>query len=217
MSADKRKDGKLTATKLRILLSLTLLLIVAGAVGGFYYARTILSQYAVEVSHKKVDAEASSGNISALQKLKEELANDQDVIAKAKLLKSDSEFPEFDIVEDVTKYANRNGLSIASFDFGDGNSGATGSTGTTPAPTPGAAPGTTTPGTQSKVSGNTVSISVTLKTPVNYANLLQFMHDLDQNLPKLKLQGIGLSGGAKSSSDVSVQPIVIQMYTRLPS
>jgi len=217
MSAEKHKDGKLTATKLRILLSLTLLLIVAGAVGGFYYARTMLSQYAVDVSHKKVDAEASSGNISALQKLKEELANNQDVVAKAKLLKSDSEFPEFDIVEDVTKYANRNGLTIVSFDFGDGSSGSTGSTGTTPTPTPGAAPGTTTPGTQTKASGSTVSISVTLKTPVNYANLLQFMHDLDQNLPKLKLQGIGLSGGAKSSSDVNVQPIVIQMYTRQPA
>jgi len=215
MSADKHKDGKLTATKLRVLLSLTLLLIVAGAVGGFHYARTVLSQYAVDVSHKKVDAEASSGNISALQKLKEELAANQDVVAKAKLLKSDSEFPEFDIVEDVTKYANRNGLTIVSFDFGDSSSGTTGSAGTTPAP--GATPGTTAPSTQSKASGSTVSISVTLKTPVNYANLLQFMHDLDQNLPKLKLQGIGLSGGAKSSSDVSVQPIIIQMYTRLPS
>lgn len=215
MSADKHKDGKLTATKLRVLLSLTMVLIVAGAVGGFHYARTVLSQYAVDVSHKKVDAEASSGNISALQKLKEELAANQDVVAKAKLLKSDSEFPEFDIVEDVTKYANRNGLTIVSFDFGDGSSGTTGSAGTTPAP--GATPGTTAPSTQSKASGSTVSISVTLKTPVNYANLLQFMHDLDQNLPKLKLQGIGLSGGAKSSSDVNVQAIVIQMYTRQPA
>lgn len=205
---DKKKTRNLTATKLRIVLSLTLLLIVGGAVGGFSYARSILTEYSVEVSHKKVDADASSGNISSLEKLKNELANNQDVIAKAKALKSDSEFPEFDIVDDVTRYANKNGLAIQSFDFG--SSGAGSGTTTPPATT---APGAAAPKAPSTAQAN-VSITVTLESPVNYENLLQFVHDLDQNLPKLKLRGVNLSPDAKSSSNITVQPLVIEMYTR---
>jgi len=203
----KTKSKNLTASKLRIILSLTLFLIIGAAVGGFSYARTILSQYSVEVSHKKVDAQASSGNISSLEEIKRQLANDQDVITKANALKSANEFPEFAIVDEVTHYANQNGLAIESFDFSNSSTATSGGAPATPA-----TPGTVTPG--AKTSKNGVYISVTLKAPVDYAKLLQFMSDLDQSLPKMQIQGINIGPDTKSINSVIVQPIVIQMYTR---
>lgn len=203
----------MTATKLRIILSLTLFLIIGGAIGGFHYARTFLTEYAVEVSHRKIDAEASNGNISALEKVKTELAANKDVIAKAAALKSNSEFPEFDIVEDVTRYANQNNLTIESFNFGESSS--------TAGSNAASAPNSTAPGTPNKPAANnaaagssTVSISVTLKSPANYTDVLQFIHDLNQSVPKLKVQGVSVAGSGNSKSNVNIQPLVIEMYTR---
>ena len=216
------KKGKMTmnATLLRTLLSASIFLIIVVASAGFLFGLGIIKGYAVEVSHKKVDAEASNGNIQALERIKKELGQNSDILNKVGLLKSDSQFPEFRIVDEIKKIAANNNLTIDSFTYTDtaaatGAAPATGSTTTPPA-------ATTTPATGTETVGaKTVSLSVTLKSPITYSNLLQFTYDIEQNLPKMKLKGISISaGGGTQSSDksavdpnqVSVEPITVEMY-----
>lgn len=209
----------MNATLLRTLLFVSILVVTLIASAGFLFGLGIIKGYAVEVSHKKVDAEASNGNIQALERIKKELGENSDILNKVSLLKSDSQFPEFRIVDEIRKIAANNNLTIDSFTYADsatatGTAPATGSTTTPPATT-------TTPPAGTSVGPKTVSLSVTLKSPITYSNLLQFTYDIEQNLPKMKLTGISVSAGAGSQSgdqsasdpnQVSIQPITIEMY-----
>ncbi|MEP6710420.1 MAG: hypothetical protein ABJA64_01750, partial [Candidatus Saccharibacteria bacterium] len=120
---------KLNASTLRIVLSASILIIVSLSGAVFVYGRHILTAYAIEVSHKKVDADASNGSIQALKEMEQALAKNQDVQQTMASLKASNELPQFRIVDDVTKYADKNHISISSFDFAE----ATAATAATPA------------------------------------------------------------------------------------
>ncbi len=196
----KKSPFVLNAATLRIILFVTLFLTTGAIVGGFLYAQGALQPYAVEVGHKKADADASNGNIQALETTKNTLAKNQDVIDKANDMKAVNEFPEFKIVEDVTTYATKNGLAIDSISF----TGATTDPGEVAVP---ATPAPVAPG------GKTVGVIVNLTPPVNYSSLLQFVSDIEQTLPKMQIKSLSLQPG-ESSQIVLVNSIEITMYTR---
>lgn len=217
--SSKKSKVTMNATLLRTLLSISILLITIIASAGFLYGLGIIKGYAVEVSHKKVDAEASNGNIQALERIKKELDENSDVLNKVGLLKSSSQFPEIRMFDEVRKIAAKNNLTIDSFNIAD----TTTTTNTTPAPGGTTTPSTTTttPPASTTTGPKTVSLSVTLKSPITYSNFLQFAYDVEQNLPKMKLAGISISAGSEGQSgdnsavnpnQVSVQPITIEMY-----
>ena len=212
----------MNATMLRLLLSISIPVVVALASAGFLFGLGILKGYAVEVSHKKVDAEASNGKIKALEKTKDELDRNSDVLNKIGLLKSDSEFPEFRIVDEIKKIAANNNLIIDSFTYANSaaSAGETPATGGVAAPTGGAAVTPATPAAGATSGAKTVSLSVTLKSPLSYEDFLQFTYDIEQNLPKMKLTGITISTGSGQTTEnktsdptqVSVGAITIEMY-----
>ncbi len=57
---------KLTATRLRLMLSLSLFVIAIGASITFFFATDQLDSYATEVSHKTADAGASQDTIQVI-------------------------------------------------------------------------------------------------------------------------------------------------------
>lgn len=202
------KKISLTAGLLRILLSVALFVTVAAAIAGFVYAQGNLRSYAVEVSHKWVDAEASANAITVLVETESNLAAKQDVIAKADILKSSADLPQFQVVEDVLRHAHDNDLTVANFDFVASEAGAT----TAPASAPAAetpAAGTKKPTPAPKGVGLTVS----LKSPTNYMDFLQFLNDIEHSLPKMYVQQIAMSPSDNGKA-VMVEPITITMHTR---
>jgi hypothetical protein len=209
----KRKKELIDAKSLRIGLLVLMLLITTGSAAGLSYAMQNLKTFAVEVSHKKVDANASNGNIAALQKTESYLEANQDVLEKAGLLRSTSEFPEFKIVDEVRRVATRNNIQIDTFSYGTSESGSTSTSGTgsaTPS-TPGATGSTVAPSNGGSTGGNTISLTVTLNAS-DYLNFLQFTYDIEQHLPKMKLNGISVSGGG--TSGITVDPVTIEMYIK---
>lgn len=215
-----KKKNKLTmnATLLRVILSVSILVVSGITLAGFIYSLGFIKSYASEVSHKKVDAQASNGNIQALEKVQRELDANSDVLSKIGLLKSTGQFPIFRIVDEVNEIAAKNNLVVEGTALADSAATATpGAAGgaATPAPTPAVAPA---------ASGGTISLSVTLKSPVNYQDLLQFTYDIEQNLPKMKIKGLAMSsgGGAPTGTtgqpvilnpgQVSIEPLTIEMY-----
>lgn len=206
----KRKKELIDAKSLRIGLLVLMLLITVGSGVGLSYAMQNLKTFAIEVSHKKVDANASNGNIAALQKTESYLETNQDVLEKAGLLRSTSEFPEFKIVDEVRRVAAKNNIQIETFSYGASTSSSASTSGAGSAtPSTGAATGSPAAPSSASAGGNTISLSVTLRAS-DYLNFLQFTYDIEQHLPKMKLNGISMSG----SGGITVDPVTIEMYIK---
>lgn len=209
----KRKKELIDAKSLRIGLLVLMLLITVGSGVGLSYAMRTLKTFAVEVSHKKVDANASNGNIAALQKTESYLEANQDVLEKAGLLKSTSEFPEFKIVDEVRKIAAENNIQIETFSYGASESSNASTSGSGSAtPSAGTATGSAAAApSNASTGGDTIPLTVTLNAS-DYLNFLQFTYDIEQHLPKMKLNGISISGGG--TSGITVDPVTIEMYIK---
>lgn len=209
----KKRDMALTATRFRIILTIGMLLIIVVGSAGFLASKDWLKNYTVDVSKQRVDASASDGNLEALQTIQQELAQQQSILTKANLLKSTNEFPEFQIVDIVSKTASKNKISVASFAYVDGSQPASGDNTATPAPATAPVSPEGTPAGPVVSSGKKVGITVTLKTPVKLKRLLQFMYDIEQNVPKMQISGVSLTPSDKGSS-VNVDPLTIEMFVK---
>lgn len=216
------RKSRLTPRVLRIILVIFLLLILGVSAAGFIYAQKELLGYAKEISRKKVDANASNSTIATLQKVQKELQGYDDVKQKIAAIRSSDEFPEFRVVDEVNKIASRNNIPISSFSYGD--SAVDPSTGAaTPAPTTPATP-ITAPVSSSK----TISLTLNFGQISNYQDYLQFLYDIEQNVPKMRVKGVSINSGAtqttndttsssqtdSSGTGLSIQPLTIELYTQ---
>jgi hypothetical protein len=62
-----------------------------------------------------------------------------------------------------------------------------------PAATPGPTPGAEAPTAQQPAGLRKATVDITLKNPVDYKNLLNFLHYIEQNLMKLKISKVTLT------------------------
>lgn len=208
---------QLTALKLRAMLVASLFLILAIIVGIFYIGRQQLSVIAVSVNHANADAAASDNNLSTLQKLQETLKTNQSVIDRATKLDATSTGYDYQnqILDDLANYGRQTGVTFTGADFSVATA--------TPATTsvaPATAPGATT----SPVGGSTpaatvapvktITVTVTLDSPVSYTSLLNFIHAIEQNLPKMQISRLNISRYDKDPTKVNVTSFGIEMYTK---
>lgn len=203
------KNIKLTAVSFRLILSITLFLIAGLIVAAVWLSTSKLKEFATEVSQISSDASASQDSVQTLQKTKQELDAQKDIVTKAANIVADSQSYKYQdqIIKDLNAYATASGLSITNFSFA--SSTAAGTTPTTPAP---AATGTPAPAATAVPSGvKLTTASITLKTPINYVNLLQFIHSIEQNLTKMQIARITLSKG-QTSREVTTDSLEIQVY-----
>jgi TolA-binding protein len=198
----------LTATGLRVILSITLFLIVAVAITLFYFANAKLKDIAVEVSHTQVDSNASQNNVQSLQRIQQELTSQQATIDRTNNIVADSQSYQYQnqILSDLNDYAAQAGIKITNLDFGST------STAATPAPTTPAVPGATVaPPIPAGV--KSTSVSVTLQNPIKYEALLTFIKSIEQNLTKMQISKVSLSKDA-SGSGVTSGALTIEVYIR---
>lgn len=209
----KKTTGNLNAQKLRILLIVSILLLIVIMSAVFILARSVLVGYAADVQQISDAAASSSKNLSALNNLKAKLEKDHSAVERAKNLVAESQSYAYQdqIIRDINTYASKSGIAIAGYQFnseiGASSSGAAGST---PAPTP-VAPGTNPTPTVSGL--KTVSVSINLKTPINYTNIMHFIHLIEQNLTKMQLSGVSLSKDTQPNG-VTVSALTIEVYVR---
>ena len=194
----------MTATRLRLILSASLFVIILIAGVSFSLIDGTLRDMATDVSHTTADAEASRDSVQTLQKVQQELTADADVITRASNIVAESQSYQYQdqIVNDLNDYANKAGVSVTSLDFG--------ATTTTPAASASPTPTSSAPA----VAGvNSKTVTVAIKNPVNYNNLLHFIRSIEQNLTKMQISKVGISKGS-SGNDVSSDILTIQVYVR---
>jgi hypothetical protein len=204
------KKFSMQPSALRLLLTLSLFIVAGLAITGFVLVQQKLSAYAVEVSHKKVDAAGSKASLQTLQSIEKELAANSETVIKAKNIKHTSDLPQFKAIEDINNHAKANSLTISNVTFASVD--ASTAAGSTPAPGAAATPVATT-------QADGVDITFTLSDgieegTIDTLNFVHFMYDIEHSTPKMQIQGIGVTG--KSSSRLTVEPITIKMFTKKP-
>lgn len=210
------KKGSLTPTKLRLLLSISMFLIVAAGIGLFYVVEQHLKMTADSVSKATASANASRNNIKTLQAIKDELAKQQDAIKRANDIAASSQSYNYQnqVISDLNTYATRAGVTITNIDFATAAAPGAANTSTATPAVP-AAPGApaAAPASPAPSGLRTATVSVTLKSPLDYTSLLNFFNMLEQSVPKLQIAKVNLSKSGSGGS-VTSDVLSIEVYIR---
>lgn len=184
----KDKSNKSGATTLQHTLSVLLVIVVLGAIAGFYAGLQMIKDYSLEVTHTTADANASGKNIEELGALKQQLADGKVLVEKANKLFSTPETYQTQALKDISKYADATGVKIASIDSTTGATGAVGAE-------------------HSEV--------ITLQNPVSYTSFLKFIDAIEGNLPKMQITGITIGRTANGAAgQITTGKITIAVSTR---
>lgn len=227
----KKASFRLTATKMRLLLSSVLVIIILGMAAGFYFAYSLLQDKADTVAETQAKARSSDQVLANLRETEKQLEKYSESAKKAERIVAESKsyLYQNQIINDLTHFANVASIPISSFSFaesGGSGSGATAApeaTTQTPPPaqadptagqaesaeqTPGAAAGTgPTPNLKS------VQVTVQLGDKINYDNLLHFLHLIEQNITRMQISNLMMTRDPETGG-VSTQSITLEVYVK---
>ena len=218
----EQNPKSLSATKLKMVLIATLVILVL--LGGvlFWFVRGQLVEYAIQVRETTANASTSDASIARLQKLQKALNDDKDAVKRAASIAGDGQTFEYQerILEDLSTYEKKAGIRITSINFDEVKESTT-----TSAITPSelAEPGTSDPasavggeipgGTEGETAAPTsalkeVSITISIENPVTYKSIMQFIRLLEFNLPKMQISEVSFT-----NTDVGSNKLVLQYPT----
>lgn len=195
------KNFQLTAPILRIILSITLVLIT---IVGFFIWQTghnIIANLAGEVAKTNQNATSSANDLSELQSLQSQLDAHKGTAAKAVALIAESKNYQYQnqLTQDLQTFASAAGVTIQSYTYA--SSSASGGAGSA-VPT----------GTISIAGLKTVTVTVGLGTPLDYNSYLQFINDIQNN--GLHMQVTGLSLSASNGGNLSSEALTVTAFTQ---
>lgn len=201
---NNRQKRKFSASSFRILLSIGLVVCVAGGAGLFVYGYTQIKTFSTEVSKRKADAKASDNTISSLEQLKAKLTSLDNTKTLLTSLTSTSDLPQFDAERNLRSIAQELNIPIKSVTFVDsGLDTPAASSGSTSSSSNAAAGATSKPGAK---------IAFEIAGPISYDALLNFLNAIELNMPKLQIQSIALPPDSTRSS-VKPSQITLQLLT----
>ncbi|MFZ2544677.1 MAG: hypothetical protein WAW80_01745 [Candidatus Saccharimonadales bacterium] len=200
---------KITAVQLQIILLVSIILLTLVTVIIFLYFRSQLVSYATQVQEDNAKAATSSSDVIKLKNLKKELEDNQVAVNRTKSIAADSKQYQYQnqIIEEVMAYAKKANITLGGLTFNSDPAVA--------APAIPATAASPTAEATSPAGLKTVSVTVSIKSPVNYESVIKFIHYIEVNLTKMQISGVSLAkSGNDKSLDVNVDPITIEVYTR---
>lgn len=209
------KSSGLTPVTVKNLLIVLLVVSVGAGSSGFVYIQDFIKKYAVDVSHKQIDALASNAALNTLNTTKKDLVQYASIRKKIGNLRATSDFPEFLIVSEVQKIADTNKVAIKTFNYqGVSTTTTTPNQSVGPSTTPNAAlqPGLQPTVTPPSGAAKTIALLVDLDNPVDEKAFLQFIHDIEQHLPKMRLSGISVTPVDGSPDKINSGQLTVELY-----
>lgn len=202
----------MTATRLRLLLIIGMVVLAVASSAAFYFIQQRLAAYANEISMLNATAKSGNSDLQTLRSLDARLDEERDAITKARSIVADSQqyLYQDQIVTDIARIAGDSGVVVTQFDFSGGTTGGT-ATPTTPQPSDTTAPGSSATGTSSLKSE---TVNVTIKSPVSYNSLMNFIKAIETNPTKMQIATISMTADAANPSQVSPQSFTIKVYVR---
>lgn len=196
----------MTAQRLRVVLAIIMLLIIAAAVVGFTIVQKNLADYATSISKLNADAQSGDKDIRTLQNLKARLAEQQDVIQKTRAVVGDGASYADTVVNDISRIGSESGVAVKSIAFvGDTTSAAT--------PPSSAPTTTTTPTTGTAATAVTKkTVTVSIQSPLSYTNLMNFLSKIESNQLRMHVTKVVMT--KDKGNDVATQDLTIEVYVR---
>lgn len=195
-----------TAVRLRlVLLSILGLLVVIATIIGFFGTQYLQGQATV-IQQVVYDAANGDQKLLRVQELAAQLDNNQEAVARAQQIVAESKSYQYQdvIIKDLQAIAKRANITISNFDFTASSTQANKS-------------GSKAPVATSSSGLRSTMVNISLDNPVNYRNLLTFLHYIEQNLTKMQVASVGLSGVTGSEgggNDVTTNTLTIEVYIR---
>lgn len=212
-----KKSITLTATSLRVILSVAFILMLTGSGVLVYFGLQVLRGEAADTRAIVSQADQISQTNSRTAQLWKTLQQEQDIVDKADRVVAESQSYQYQdvIIQDINAFARRAGVSVLSYDFTAPAAATTATPATTNETATSDSPADTTATTPTS-SLKTTSVNVAIATPVTYRNLLNFLHYIEQNLTRMQIASVSLgSAGADSGpSAVTSNSLTIEVYIR---
>ncbi len=206
------KKFTLTATNLRIILAVSLVVITAIGAGGFTLAYNWLDGFAADASTVASQAAASESELQELSQTEKMLKTQHHAVERASKIAAESKSYQYQdqIINDLNDFARKAGITIADITFADNNAkGSSSSSSSSSSKT-----GTSLPA----IAGlKATTASVTVKNPVEYRKLLTFMYLVEQSLTKMRIANVDLSRSTAQGQppdSITSNTLTIEVYLR---
>jgi hypothetical protein len=180
------KKNVIGAIGARSLMIVVIILLIIGGGVGFYFAQTALADYSKAVTQTVADAASTGKDVQALKKLELDLGDLKDVIKKTNSVTATTAEYQNKVILDINTYAQIAHLGVTNFNFG------------------------VTPATGASSS----SVTITLKSPILYTDLLKFLRLIETNLPKMQISGVNLSRVDGDTRSVNTETITLEAFTK---
>ncbi len=197
----------LTPTRLRIVLSIALLLLACIGTAVFIYGFYHVKARATRAQTIAADAEASRSSVQNLTTQKDYLEKNSAIVNRANQLAAKSQLYEYQdqIINDLNAYAKASGVTVTGITFQDSNAKTT--------------PTVTTPGAKPSVAPNGITstvAAVTIANPVAYDNVLKFIDLIQQSLFRIQVDKVSISTSpdASNPSLVATDAFTIEAYVK---
>lgn len=182
----------MNAVKLRLVLIIGLVLMLAGVGVGVWWMQGMLATFVTTTDHAKIDAQMAQQQVERLRKLELDLAAKKDIVERADQIAATANNYQYQdqIVRDLETYANRSGIVISGFNF-SGQGGGEGPGGTT-----------------------RTAFTLTLAGPLQFDTFMQFLRDIENNLTKLQVSSLALSPDESNPKLVANPTLGIVVYLK---
>ena len=210
-----------SAIQMRLVLGILLFLILVGLIVGFYFAYTSLRSVATEVSATQTEAQDADTKLQHLMSLEDQLKKHSSTVDKAQQIVAQSQSYQYQnqILEDMKLVASRAGLGVTSITFQEATASGEASAGNTTAQANGSTPSGSTGGTNPSAAASIKSTNITVQLSGNpsYEQLLHFVYLIEQNVTRMQIASLSLSGSSGSSESGASggsQTLNIEVYVR---
>ena len=210
------KKFTLTATNLRIILAVSLVVITAIGAGGFALAYNWLDGFAADASTVASHAAASESELQELSQTEKMLKTQHHAVERASKIAAESKSYQYQdqIINDLNDFARKAGITISDITFADDNAKGGSSSNSSSSSSSSSKTGTSLPA----IAGlKATTASVTVKNPVEYRKLLTFMYLVEQSLTKMRIANVDLSRSTaqgQAPDSITSNTLTIEVYLR---
>lgn len=185
---------RIKATTIRTTMSAIIVMTIGLSILGFYFAQDMLKTFEVEVDSVVSRSTLNQASSGQTKMSSEDIAKYTAPYNKALSLTTPIQDYKTTITKDLNQYASINGISITDFSF--------------------SSTAIMTNATLQNSGISTNQVTIKLSNPVSFTGLMQFLKSIENSAPKLQLMGINLTSIPSSDNNVTVEPLIIEFYTR---
>ena len=203
---NKSFAGQLTASKLRILLIVGVVLLLLAQGGLIVLGQNAISTYGQQVSSAVALSSSNEKTLRDLESVSLALKQRESTVNKSKQLIASKEDETYTyqnrIIQDISRYAEKAGLNATGFAFASD----------TPAAGAAAAPAAAAPvagatATSAPTGVSPVNVTVTFAEEGSYESFYKFLQLLEGNLLRMKIDGLKLSRPGESGASTGISSL----------